>query len=295
MKRYRSIKRDFWEDEKPFMVSRDARLLFLGLLSVADDEGRLRATPLVLKGQVFAYDETTHEQIAYWLVELHEAGLVRLYGSPQKPYAHVLNFTKHQRIRYPQKSAHPSPGSRNSAGMQPGDLQAFTALHSLNDANRDAITVRKVKEGKVIETPYDDGPSRVIAPAPAHEAPASLGTSSSMIEHIICMLLDASAKGTDRSMWEDWLDRLMVRRPDLPIQTIAAAADSLLVKSTSPGGSRFAFDRAVPYLTNAIRIESVNAAKFAAPVATPDAEQESYGDYMDRMLAQQAAEGHGAA
>lgn len=102
-----------------------------------------------------------------------------------------------------------------------------------------------------------------LAGGRAHEAPVSLGTSSIMVEQILSMLLEASAPGTHRSVWEDYLDRLLVRRPDLPLQTIAAAADRMLAKTKTPGGSPFAFDRAVTFLNSGIQIESVNAAKFA--------------------------------
>ena len=46
----------FWIDEKLGTISPLARLLFMGLISNSDDEGRLPGHPALIKSQVFPYD-----------------------------------------------------------------------------------------------------------------------------------------------------------------------------------------------------------------------------------------------
>lgn len=57
MARIRTIKPEFWQHPKVMRVSRDARLLFLGLLNEVDDEGRMRWSAKRVAGVVFPGDE----------------------------------------------------------------------------------------------------------------------------------------------------------------------------------------------------------------------------------------------
>ena len=57
MARKRMLDPNFWTDEKLGECSRDERLLFMGLISSADDEGYGRANPKLLKSLIFPYDD----------------------------------------------------------------------------------------------------------------------------------------------------------------------------------------------------------------------------------------------
>lgn len=54
--RIRTIKPEFWVSESMGRLSRDARLIFVGLWSLADDYGRFRADPRLIAGQLLPYD-----------------------------------------------------------------------------------------------------------------------------------------------------------------------------------------------------------------------------------------------
>jgi hypothetical protein len=228
MKRYRTIKRDLWSDEKVFRVSIGARLLFIGLFSTADDHGLLQAAPLVLKGNIYAYDETTYSQIAGWLVELHQAGLIRLYGTPGMPFAQVINFGKHQNQRTIQPPTCPTPGSRNNAGFQPGDLQAFTAIHSSDSSLDDEIAARKVGEGKVrdVEAREDAHLSEQVNPPT---------TESFAIEQAIAIFVDCSKGGIDESMWRSLIDQHRTRHVGAPAERYVDAAMQMRAKALDSG------------------------------------------------------------
>src|SRR5689334_9001838 len=108
MSRIRTVKPEFWQHPKTGAVSRDARLLFLGLLNEADDEGRMRYSPKRLAGVLFPFDEdVTSRELCLWVSELSQATLVELYTVDGADYLAVPGFTEHQRINRPSKSTFP--------------------------------------------------------------------------------------------------------------------------------------------------------------------------------------------
>jgi hypothetical protein len=107
MPRIRSIKPEFWEDERIGTLSRDARLLYLGLISLADDEGRFRASSVLLRAQVFPYDHKT--DVPAWMDELVAAGRVVRYSFDGETFGAIKTFPRHQKIDRPTPSKLPSP------------------------------------------------------------------------------------------------------------------------------------------------------------------------------------------
>ncbi len=108
MARIRSIKPDFWSSEDVISVSRNARLLFIGLWTFADDLGNGPAGPKGLKVKIFPGDQDVSQgKLEKWLYELESQGLVRIYSVDDKQYYHVTTW-EHQRIDKPQPAKHPS-------------------------------------------------------------------------------------------------------------------------------------------------------------------------------------------
>ena len=58
MARIRTIKPEFWEDEKLVMLPLGCRLFFIGTWNFADDLGVLRYNPVLLKSRIFPLDES---------------------------------------------------------------------------------------------------------------------------------------------------------------------------------------------------------------------------------------------
>lgn len=110
MARKRMISPGFWTDEKLGACSRDERLLFMGLISNADDEGRLPGHPAMIKAMVFPYDEDIRfADIGRWLQNLAAKGFIKVYKVGEQQYIWVKNFRKHQFIQKPTTSVLPSP------------------------------------------------------------------------------------------------------------------------------------------------------------------------------------------
>ena len=108
--RYRTIKPELFADEKLGECSRDARLLFIGLLPFVDDLGRKQYHPRRVRAEVFPHDDLTLKQIDKWVDELVKAGVVKAYTVDEELFIWLPHFLRHQRIDRPSHSdlpAHP--------------------------------------------------------------------------------------------------------------------------------------------------------------------------------------------
>jgi hypothetical protein len=135
--RIRTIKPEFWKSESVGRLGRDARILFIGLWNHADDEGRFRAAPELIKAELFPYDEIKPSAILGWIKELSENDrmVVLWKGEDGNQYGWIPKFRKHQRIDKPQASKLPKPPdichiprtfqehSKNTLGLFPVGLE----------------------------------------------------------------------------------------------------------------------------------------------------------------------------
>lgn len=108
MARIRTLKPSFWSSRTAAVVSRDARLLAIGLISMADDDGRFLASHAAITGYVYPHDDdVTASKLRRWLAELERAGFLVLYDVDRIRYG-AVNF-QHQRISHPTPSTYPDP------------------------------------------------------------------------------------------------------------------------------------------------------------------------------------------
>lgn len=110
MARIRTIKPSFWTDDKVVNLTIPARLLLVGLISNADDEGRIVASPAAIIGTLYPQDaDVTTAKVKRWLAEVDRSGIARLYASGKAEYAYFPRWKKHQKIDRPQPSNLPAP------------------------------------------------------------------------------------------------------------------------------------------------------------------------------------------
>ena len=108
MARYRTLKPEFFSDEKLGEVSPEARLLFIGLWSFCDDCGRKQYSPRRLKNEIFPSDHNiVAKHVEGWIKELAKVGVIRLYKVDDEPFIWLPKFLKHQRIDRPGHSDNP--------------------------------------------------------------------------------------------------------------------------------------------------------------------------------------------
>jgi len=112
MARIRTVKPEFFTDEKLSECSVMARLLFIGLWVHADDEGRMRYSPKRIKMQVFPGDNL---DAAPLIEELVAQGLVEIYRVDGSSFLCVKNFRRHQKINRPTPSTLPPPPLTDSS------------------------------------------------------------------------------------------------------------------------------------------------------------------------------------
>lgn len=173
MARIRSIKPEFWEDERLGLMPRDTRLVFLALISLADDEGRLRGSPEFVRSRAFPYDASF--DVAPELDRLARAGRIRWYRSNGERLIEVLRFREHQKIDKPSKSQldpfDPELSEEERAELSPKPRR---------DLAEDSTTDRKGMDGSGGEgislaefaTPPPKQESIAPAPPPGVDGPA---------------------------------------------------------------------------------------------------------------------------
>ena len=107
--RIRSIKPEFWVSESIGRLSREARLLFVGLWSFADDSGRSRGAFPAISGALFPYDDDALQLLPEWFAELEREGMVFRYKAEDgNTYYQIPNWLKHQKIEKPSASKFPA-------------------------------------------------------------------------------------------------------------------------------------------------------------------------------------------
>lgn len=109
MARIRSIKPTVWSDQRFTDLSLNARLLCLGMISNADDDGRIIASGASLIGAIFPHDDLTTKAVEKWRDEIAKTGLAVVYHQGKGTYACFPKFGKHQLIRKHMASTLPAP------------------------------------------------------------------------------------------------------------------------------------------------------------------------------------------
>ena len=115
MARIRTIQPNFPRSTSMARVSRDARLLFVLLWTVADDAGRARAAPDGLAALLYASDPDAPMCLPGWLDELEREGSIERYTAGEVEYLRVVRWRKHQKIDRPTPSRLPAAPSEPRA------------------------------------------------------------------------------------------------------------------------------------------------------------------------------------
>ena len=118
MARIRTIKPEFWTDEKIVELSPFSRLLFIGLWNFADDEGRMVFSLGRIKMQIFPGDSL---DISELFGEIR-GKLVEIYTIDNIEYLQITGFSRHQKIDKRMSSKYPAPPIHS-------DSPRFTPTH----------------------------------------------------------------------------------------------------------------------------------------------------------------------
>ena len=136
MARARNIKPGFFTNEALVELPMSTRLLFIGLWTLADREGRLEDRPKRIRMELFPADSVDVDQA---LDELAQAGMIERYEADGVRVVQVVNFAKHQNP-HPREAASTLPQNQGNAKANPrqdlGDAKDLSSrAHSLNPSS----------------------------------------------------------------------------------------------------------------------------------------------------------------
>ena len=93
MARARNIKPSFFTNDELSELEPLARLLFIGMWTIADYKGCFEYKPKRVKVQLLPYDDCDIDSLA---INLDKSGFISIYSVQGQLYVKVLNFDKHQ-------------------------------------------------------------------------------------------------------------------------------------------------------------------------------------------------------
>lgn len=136
-------------------VSRDARLTFIQLWTLADDDGRLRGNSRMLASLLFPYDDDARDLMDGWLAELEREQCIERYSADGGSYIQIRNWLTHQKIDHPSKSKLP-PNSRTLAKPREDERLDLDLDQGLDQKNVELhSTSAGLKNGKHAAVPGD--------------------------------------------------------------------------------------------------------------------------------------------
>lgn len=157
MARIRTVKPDLWKSEQIGDISVESRLLFIGLITQADDYGRLKGSAKLVRSLIFPYDDYTVQNVSEWLSELRENGLIHWFEVDGKKFIELPTWSDHQRVSHPTDSVLPSHSEADSS----------VSPESLRNLPEEAYREGKGKEGS------KEGKGKESSAVTASDAPLS--------------------------------------------------------------------------------------------------------------------------
>lgn len=150
MARQRMIHPDFWRSPHNEHLSFRQRLLWLGLISNADDEGRIKANPNFIRATVFPFDDLSSVSIKDDLALLTSEGLIIQYTNKEVDYIQIAKWGDFQKISHPQPSKIPAFEGlsllNTNSGMIPEIIENDSGM--IPEPFRNDSTPRQVKLSK---------------------------------------------------------------------------------------------------------------------------------------------------
>lgn len=176
MARRRMIDPNIWESEDFNSLSDMERLLFIGMFSLADDEGRGRASSNYLKVKIFPYDNRNDEEIEHGIMHISDKMSVTLYMVGDKRYYQLDHWKEWQTIQKPKPSKIPSPNtdtvqvqyeySTNTVPVQDeyslNEMKRNEKKININEMNISGVNVNGVTKQEVIEYGWSNGIQEIV-------------------------------------------------------------------------------------------------------------------------------------
>ncbi len=159
--RIRTIKPEFWSDEKIAPLPSLARLVYIGLWNLADDEGRLLGSLRWIDGQLFPLSE---ESATDALDLLEESGrIIRYRDRNGRELIQIVSerWRRHQKIDRPRRSCYEAPQ---------GYIDEASTNDRANPENNRADVSTGTREHGEQGNKGNEGAGSASAPVPASDS-----------------------------------------------------------------------------------------------------------------------------
>jgi hypothetical protein len=200
MARIRTIKPEFWADEKLGHLPPIDRLVFLGLISLADDAGRLVDSVRQLDGLLFPYTSDSCEKSLETLARLSR---VRRYSSDSgQRIIQIVEWARHQRVDKPAKHVLPGPPTQ--------DVTDTALTESSRESPEDVARMSRESRAPTLDlgpTTLERGASRTHA----RDGEPSAGNPTAGLDDLITRSIRGcyggpGREGTDERVWSNVAD-----------------------------------------------------------------------------------------
>lgn len=167
MARARNIKPGFFRNSDLVELPFEARLLFIGLWTIADRDGRMEDRPKQIKMEIFPADSVDCDDL---LDKLAAIGVIERYTHDAKRFLHIVNFSKHQNPHKDEKAS--------TIPNKCGDV----ADTSYKSKKHDASTVQAPCESDATSEPNVLIPDSLLLIPESKEAKASSSGSTNLTD-----------------------------------------------------------------------------------------------------------------
>jgi hypothetical protein len=152
------ISQEVFTDEKFMDLSFEGRLLWIGLIVNADDDGRLRGSAKVLKAGLFPADDIGMNVIEKLLQIMNNRRMISWYTVDESQYIQINNWQKYQFIRHdryhesilPRPLCQPTDNQTTTkeppTGCQPGTETKLNEVKLNKDNKHTKPTIPEIAE-----------------------------------------------------------------------------------------------------------------------------------------------------
>lgn len=109
MARKRMLDPEIWTDEKVLLLPLDAVAFYIGLITQADDQGRIKYSATSLRAKICPRENISQNVVGEWMYLLAEVGLVVPYEAENAVFAVLPGWDRYQKVGHPSASKYPDP------------------------------------------------------------------------------------------------------------------------------------------------------------------------------------------
>jgi hypothetical protein len=298
MARIRSIKPELPQSESMGNVSRDARLTFVQLFTLADDEGRLRGNSRMLASLLFPYDDgedghvlTTAKDVEAWMVELEREGCIVRYQIDTAAYVQICNWLIHQKIDKPSKSKIPAFAESSREVANPLEVSSEEGIKDQGEEGiKDSASAPAAAGVVVVDLDPAEPDNPRAAAMPPREDPAESAYPA------IALTVALRKLGVDATFTHPAVQAWVSQKTDMAV-LIAAVG---LAREQKGPTAKLAPNYLVPIVEKLLNPPAASAQAYGKPASAPiqirkpqgmdpKGTDESYEEYDARINAAEAA------